>query len=915
MRKIFNIWTIIATAVILMGAGTTYYSLKSTDSPIFANIKLSALSDGYIPYHVDDATGFADGPVKADVDDAVSKKHTRSHAISSTSDHSDVNLAAISNNDLMRWDDPSSKWLPKSIAEVVSGNIIDPSNVRIASLTDGYIPYHVDDTTGFADGPTKTDVDDAVSKKHSQNTDTGTTGASFTIESDAPDAGELYLGQDNAGVNGDNSAGIKNDSGTIKYKNKAGDWTAVGAGGGGDVSTDAIWDAAGDLAVGTGANTAAKVSIGAEEIVARIGAGNIDGISVAEQTIVGRKTGGSIDDLSAADVRTILNVADGAEVNNISDVNATDLTDGGDTTLHDHDGISENTAARHTQNTDTGTSENFTMVSGKYLATDKVRAVDGDGLYLVDDGDNGLTVLDGGNVLISGNLGTNEGSYNSIIGSAFASESGYTYCNIVGKDIGNNATGAVYYNQITGYDIADSATGDVYRNIITGSYIANNATGHVRYNLIAGSNVANYTTVNVYSNIITGSYIANATTGYTYQNSITGNYIANSSTGGVYRNTLIGESIAYNATSYVAYNSITGSNIANAATGSVTRNSITGSDIANTVTGSMYYTFSVGHANLYNTTNETNLERVIALPYESLRESSATDLDDAIAIGYRAGYQNTKNNPCLLGRESTATADKQVVIGSSYYTGGILLDGTTTIEGAVYIKEQAAAGSDVAGYGQIWVKDDTPNELYFTDDAGTDTQISSHPLDAPAELYANGPGLDWIGKRVQNYLGVIFWQTLDGSITEETFDDYNLRRKDDPGHVDLVKRDWNTDQMARLRAKALEEMISEEVTIDNAFESVEITKEVEVSTKTKYEYEIDDTGKVKITEKAEPITEMRPTGKFKKQLRVDVMFDSETGKFIRKRKITEAEVDALNLQPPEMPKWMMDWLKVANRKK
>ena len=29
------------------------------------------------------------------------------------------------------------------------------------------------------------------------------------------------------------------------------------------------------------------------------------------------------------------------------------LTGGGDTTLHDHDGISENTSARHTQNTDT----------------------------------------------------------------------------------------------------------------------------------------------------------------------------------------------------------------------------------------------------------------------------------------------------------------------------------------------------------------------------------------------------------------------------------------------------------------------------------------------------------------------------------------------------------------------------------
>ena len=35
-----------------------------------------------------------------------------------------------------------------------------------------------------------------------------------------------------------------------------------------------------------------------------------------------------------------------AEVNNISDVNATDLTDGNDTTLHDHDGITENTTHR-----------------------------------------------------------------------------------------------------------------------------------------------------------------------------------------------------------------------------------------------------------------------------------------------------------------------------------------------------------------------------------------------------------------------------------------------------------------------------------------------------------------------------------------------------------------------------------------
>jgi len=41
----------------------------------------------------------------------------------------------------------------------------------------------------------------------------------------------------------------------------------------------------------------------------------------------------------------------------------------------------------------------------------------------------------------------------------------------------------------------------------------------------------------------------------------------------------------------------------------------------------------------------------------------------------------------------------------------------------IKILEQAAAGTDTATYGQLWVKTVTPNELWFTDDAGTDIQI------------------------------------------------------------------------------------------------------------------------------------------------------------------------------------------------
>lgn len=42
----------------------------------------------------------------------------------------------------------------------------------------------------------------------------------------------------------------------------------------------------------------------------------------------------------------------------------------------------------------------------------------------------------------------------------------------------------------------------------------------------------------------------------------------------------------------------------------------------------------------------------------------------------------------------------------------------------IFIDETAVAVADLTGKGQIWVRDDTPNVLMFTDDAGTDHQIA-----------------------------------------------------------------------------------------------------------------------------------------------------------------------------------------------
>ena len=49
-----------------------------------------------------------------------------------------------------------------------------------------------------------------------------------------------------------------------------------------------------------------------------------------------------------------------------------------------------------------------------------------------------------------------------------------------------------------------------------------------------------------------------------------------------------------------------------------------------------------------------------------------------------------------------------------------------TVEGTITLKEAANASGDTAAYGQLWVKSDSPNNLYFTDDSGQDVQITNN---------------------------------------------------------------------------------------------------------------------------------------------------------------------------------------------
>lgn len=83
-----------------------------------------------------------------------------------------------------------------------------------------------------------------------------------------------------------------------------------------------------------------------------------------------------------------------------------------------------------------------------------------------------------------------------------------------------------------------------------------------------------------------------------------------------------------------------------------------------------------------------------------------------------------------LGTGDTPTF-ANLIVGTNIGTSGngSMLDlisgnGNLVLNNSLYLTEVAAAYDDVAGKGQLWVKNETPNELWFTDDGGTDHQIA-----------------------------------------------------------------------------------------------------------------------------------------------------------------------------------------------
>ncbi|KPK74249.1 MAG: hypothetical protein AMJ84_00230 [Acidithiobacillales bacterium SM23_46] len=89
---------------------------------------------------------------------------------------------------------------------------------------------------------------------------------------------------------------------------------------------------------------------------------------------------------------------------------------------------------------------------------------------------------------------------------------------------------------------------------------------------------------------------------------------------------------------------------------------------------------------------------------------------------------------------------------------GVGLDYFTLREPNFRMLEKAAAPADQAGFGQVWVRNDVPNTLMFTDDDGNDYVVGGQAFGDPlivTRLIAGDPGTESTGISIDgvNYLG------------------------------------------------------------------------------------------------------------------------------------------------------------------
>lgn len=276
------------------------------------------------------------------------------------------------------------------------------------------------------------------------------------------------------------------------------------------------------------------------------------------------------------------------------------------------------------------------------------------------------------------NIGKVSGDYNLIFGDRnAAAKTDPDYCLMVGEGNVPLAVGTVDNNLIIGSFNGATAVGDIRYNCIVGNTNLEDAASDIRYNDINGN-----------------------------QNLV-------------------------NAVGDIDYNNVVGRFNGYGLTGTITSNCIVGVNIAYTATGNMTDCLLVGNAvaRYAPTVNKT-----IGIGADSFG-SSTVSLFNCIAIGTEAGENNSYTKVALFGVRSEATENSQVVIGSSFYTGGILLDTSVVVNG-----EHTTENS----FGELYDPADvisTATTSYYTLTSYTAGLYNEATIDADSTIQVNQAGI------------------------------------------------------------------------------------------------------------------------------------------------------------------------------
>ena len=142
----------------------------------------------------------------------------------------------------------------------------------------------------------------------------------------------------------------------------------------------------------------------------------------------------------------------------------------------------------------------------------------------------------------------------------------------------------------------------------------------------------------------------------------------------------------------------------------------------------------------------------------NLEDDGTNVQNSAAGIGYFQ-WDNLRMNEFTFSN----IVNNQNLIIDALGTGNVSIEGADLIDGSIFLAEKANGNADVVSRGQIWVRNDVPNTLIFTDDTGVD-----HDLTAAGATSA-GPvnriqAADGSGGFISNNLRLLGTETIDNAV-------------------------------------------------------------------------------------------------------------------------------------------------------